>query len=286
MTMRLSRTSSEIFVPDGLAVQKALARTTHMAVAAHQDDIEMMGAAGVLECLQHDDRWLAGVVVTDGSGSPRDGIYGGLSDEAMRLVRRKEQRKAAVVGEYGVQVLLDHPSSAAKDAKETVVVHDLNVLVDAARPEIVYTHNLSDKHDTHVAVALRLIDAIRALPREARPRRLLGCEVWRDLDWLVDSDKVVLDVSAHPSLQAALLGVFDSQITGGKRYDLATLGRRRAHATFHDTHATDTSSGVIFAMDLTPLILGDACDSLSFADEYVARFASDVHARVDRLRSR
>ena len=282
--MRLARTSAEIFVPDGLALNKALARTTHMAVGAHQDDIEMMGVAGVLECLQHDDRWFAGVVVTDGSGSPRDGLYSSLSDEAMRLVRRKEQRKAAVVGEYGVQVLLDHPSAAAKDAKETAVVHDLSALLDAARPEVVYSHNLADKHDTHVAVALRLIDAIRALPREARPQRLLGCEVWRDLDWMLDTDKSVLDLSAHANLQAALLGVFDSQIAGGKRYDLATLGRRRAHATFHATHATDTASGVTFAMDLTPLVLDDSRDPLSFADEHTARFAADVHARIDRLR--
>jgi len=222
--------------------------------------------------------------VTDGSGSPRDGLYSSLSDEAMRLVRRKEQRKAAVVGEYGVQVLLDHPSAAAKDAKETAVVHDLSALLDAARPEVVYSHNLADKHDTHVAVALRLIDAIRALPREARPRRLLGCEVWRDLDWMLDTDKSVLDLSAHANLQAALLGVFDSQIAGGKRYDLATLGRRRAHATFHATHATDTASGVTFAMDLTPLVLDDSRDPLSFADEHTARFAADVHARIDRLR--
>ena len=284
--MRLARTSAEIFVPDGLSVHKALARTTHMAVGAHQDDIEMMGVAGVLECLQHEDRWFAGVVATDGSGSPRDGLYRALSDEAMRLVRRREQRKAAVVGEYGVQVLLDHPSAATKDPSNAAVLNDLIALLDAARPEVLYTHNLADKHDTHVAVALRLIDALRSLPREVRPQRLLGCEVWRDLDWLIDADKVVLDVSAHENLQAALLGVFDSQIAGGKRYDLATLGRRRAHATFHATRATDTASGVSFAMDLTPLILDDARDPLSFADEYVARFAADVHDRIDRLRRR
>src|SRR5512144_1223676 len=98
--MRLARTTAEIFVPDGLAPAKALARTTHMAVSAHQDDIEMIAIAGILECLPHDDRWFAGVVVTDGAGSPRDGAYRHLSDRAMQLVRRKEQRKAAIVGEY------------------------------------------------------------------------------------------------------------------------------------------------------------------------------------------
>jgi len=28
-------------------------------------------------------------------------------------------------------------------------------------------------------------------------------------------------------------------VTGGKRYDLAVMGLRLAHATFHTSHATD-----------------------------------------------
>ena len=67
--------------------------------------------------------------------------------------------------------------------------------------------------------------------------------MWRDLDWLMDADKVVFDVSAHENLQAALLGVFDSQICGGKRYDLATMGRRRANATYFASHGVDVSTG-------------------------------------------
>ena len=37
------------------------------------------------------------------------------TDDEMRRVRVKEQKKAAVVGEYAAQVLLDYPSSAIKD---------------------------------------------------------------------------------------------------------------------------------------------------------------------------
>jgi LmbE family N-acetylglucosaminyl deacetylase len=198
-------------------------------------------------------------------------------------VRRKEQRKAAAVGEYAAQVLLDHPSAAVKDAAAAAVVDDLTALVAAARPEVVYTHNLADKHDTHVAVALRLIAALRRLPPEARPRRLFGCEVWRDLDWMVDADKVAFDVSAHVNLQAALLGVFDSQIAGGKRYDLATLGRRRAHATYHAAHSTDAASGMVFAMDLTLLVTDPELDPAAVARAQLDRFARDVADRLGRL---
>jgi LmbE family N-acetylglucosaminyl deacetylase len=281
--MQLSRPSAEIFVPDQLTIEKALGRTTHLAVAAHQDDIEIMAFDGILSCFQRDERWFTGVVVTDGAGSPRDDLYKDMSDEAMRLVRRKEQRKAAVVGEYAAQVLLDHPSAAVKDPRATAVIEDLTAVFEAARPEVVYTHNLADKHDTHVAVALRLIAAVRALPAAGRPKQLLGCEVWRDLDWLLDSDKVAFDVSAHENLQAALLGVFDSQICGGKRYDLATMGRRRAHATYYASHATDQAHGMVFAMDLSPLLADGALDPARFVEKHLQRFRDDVMGRLQKL---
>ena len=255
-----------------------------MAVGAHQDDLEIMAFDGILQCFQQDERWFCGVVVTDGSGSPRDDLYRDYSDEAMRAIRRQEQKRAAVVGEYGAQVLLDYPSSALRDGSNKAPVEDLALLLKLTRPEVVYTHNLADKHDAHVGVALRVIEAIRGLPAGGRPRRLYGCEVWRDLDWLVDADKVAFDVSAHENLQAALLGVFDSQICGGKRYDLATMGRRRANATYYAPHSTDVATGMIFAMDLTPLIQDPGRDIQAYVREFTNRFVQDVTERLARLR--
>ena len=281
--MKLNLDTAEIFVPDGLPAEEALARTTHMAVSAHQDDVEIMAYDGILKCFQRDDRWFCGVVVTDGSGSPRDDLYKDYTDEEMRVVRRIEQKKAAVVGEYGAQVLLDYPSSAVKDASNEAPVEDLALLFKIARPEVVYTHNLADKHDTHVGVALRVIEALRRLPANERPQRLYGCEVWRDLDWMVDTDKVIFDVSAHENLQAALLGIYDSQICGGKRYDLATMGRRRAHATYYEAHGTDVATGMILGMDLTPLIEEPDRSVQAYVQEFLARFAQEVTERLSRL---
>jgi LmbE family N-acetylglucosaminyl deacetylase len=201
----------------------------------------------------------------------------------MQDVRRKEQKKAAVVGEYTAQALLDYPSSAIKDGSDDAPVEDLALLLKAARPEVVYTHNLADKHDTHVGVTAKVIEAVRSLPVEDRPTHVYGCEVWRDLDWMVDTDKVVFDVSAHENLQAALLGVFDSQICGGKRYDLATMGRRRANATYFASHSTDVATGMTFAMDLTPLIEENGPSIEVFVQELAGRFVQDVADRLERL---
>ncbi len=281
--MKFHQPASELFIPDGQALPGALARTTHLAVSAHQDDLEIMAAAAILECFQSREKWFTGAVVTDGRGSPREGLYKDYSDDEMTEIRRKEQKKAAVVGEYAALALLDHPSARVKDGADQAPVEDIAALLEACKPQILYTHNPADKHDTHVGVALKVIAAARSLPAASRPGKVYGCEVWRDLDWLIDDDKVGFDVSRQENLQAALLGVYDSQITGGKRYDLASMGRRRANATYFATHGVDTGTGVIFGMDLTPLLADPQMDIARYVKGYIDRFAQDVADRFRRL---
>ena len=281
--MKFHLDTAEVFVPDGLAEEPALARTTHLCIAAHQDDIEIMAAQPILECFQREDKWFTGVVVTDGRGSPRSGIYEKYSDEEMRLVRFKEQRKAAVIGEYAAQIILDYPSKMVKDGKNVPPVEDIVAILKATHPRVVLTHNLADKHDTHVGVALKVIAAIRSLPEDERPQKLYGCEVWRDLDWMVDSDKTGFDLSMQENLQAALLGVYDSQISGGKRYDLATLARRRSNATYFESHGVDVTTGLSFAMDMTPLLSDTNKSPSDFVQEFIQRFNQDVLDRLQRM---
>lgn len=272
-----------MFAPDGTPIEEALGRTTHLGVGAHADDLEIMAIHGILTCHGSDSQHFTGVVVTDGVGSPT--AEPAADPAALRDARRAEQRRAAELGRYGAQVLLDHPSSAAKNGAFGGVRDDLVVLLRATRPDVVYTHALTDSHDTHVAVALRLIEACRSLPAEERPARVLGCEVWRDLDWLDPADKVELPLDGQAELQAALLGVFTSQLGAGKRYDLAALGRRRAHAVFSDARGADRHEGVVWAMDLTALAHGNG-DPRSHARALVRRFETDVTARLERLSQR
>ena len=280
--MHFHLNSVEIFVPDGLPIEQALARTTHLSVAAHQDDLEIMAAGPILECFQQEDKWFTGVVVTDGRGSPRDDLYKNYTDEDMHVVRFKEQKKAAIVGEYAAQVMLDYPSKMIKESSNLQPVEDIMNLLKLARPQVVYTHNLADKHDTHVSVALRTIQALRALPEDKRPQQLLGCEVWRDVDWMTDADKVALNVSAHENLAAALVGLFDSQIAGGKRYDIATMGRRRANATYFASHGVDEAQLLIYAMDMTELLKDAKRDIAGYVQEYIDRFAKEVSERLKK----
>lgn len=270
-------------MPDGSAVAAALARTTHLGIAAHQDDIEIMAYHGIAECHGSAERWFTGVVVTDGSGSPRAGKYANFTDEQMKAVRRDEQRAAARIGGYSAVLQLAHPSTVVKTAWSAGVRADLQAIVAAAGASTVYLHNPADKHDTHVAVFLRSLEALRALPKEKRPRQVYGCEVWRDLDWLLDAEKQVLDVSANPPLAAELVAVFGSQIAGGKRYDLAIAGRRLANATFHSSHATDRATALTWAMDLTPLVQDQTLSVEEYTLGYVDRLRADVAARLKKF---
>jgi LmbE family N-acetylglucosaminyl deacetylase len=222
--MRFSDPMADVYVPAGaLSPAEALRQVTHLCVAAHQDDIEIMAHDGICDCLDAPDRRaFGGVVVTDGAGSPRTGPYAHLTDEQMKGVRRQEQRRAADLG-----ALPDpDPARSSERAGEAAA--------PARRrggprghlrgPRGGVLHNPADKHDTHIAVLQRRLEALRGLPAARRPRRVLGVEVWRDLDWLDDGVKVALDAGRRPELALELVRAFDSQVTGGKRYDLASPG--------------------------------------------------------------
>ena len=281
--MRFHKEKSEIYIPDQTPLPDALVRTTDLCIAAHQDDIEIMAARPIIECFHHEQRWFSGVVLTDGRGSPRDGIYRHTSDGEMQQIRKMEQRKAAYTGEYGALVQLDYPSTEIKDSSYHQPVEDLIRLLQVAKPKTIYTHNLADKHDTHVAVSLRVIAALRMLTPTERPEKIFGCEVWRSLDWVNDFEKVVMDLSTHENLQQALLSVYDSQIVGGKRYDLATMNRRQANATFFESHQVDVMLRASFAMDLTPLVNDPNIQPSEYIHEFIHRFETDVMNRIARM---
>ena len=284
--MKLSRPDSDVFLPEvsaGLTPAAALARTTHLCVIAHQDDIEINAYPAVAECYGRTDKFFTGVVMTNGAGSARTGKYGHVTDAQMQEIRKQEQRTAATLGKFNLQLQLSHASGDVKKSGHPAVAADLAAIFAGCRPAVVYLHQPADKHDTHVGCFFRCIEAIRALPRDRRPARVLGVEGWRNLDWLADADKVPMDASANPELAEKLVAVFDSQIAGGKRYDLAAMGRRLSNATFFASHATDTTNAISFAMDLTPLVQDDTLSVADFTLRHIENLRADVAARLAKM---
>jgi LmbE family N-acetylglucosaminyl deacetylase len=280
--MKLFNSNAEFFVPDNASEEVALKRTTDLCIAAHQDDIEIMAYGAISECFDNPNKAFTGVVVTDGAGSPRSGDFEKFTDEQMKSIRVEEQKKAATIGKYSCQYLLGYSSSCVKDSKNKDLIQELKQIIFDNSPEVVYTHNLADKHDTHVALALRTIEAIRSIPKDLRPKKVYSLEVWRGLDWLCDEDKVVFDTSNYKELENDILQVFESQISGGKRYDKAAIGRRLANATFFASHNVDSANSAAYGIDLTELIVNEDLSPIKFIENLINKFSNEVTSTISK----
>ena len=270
----------DYFVPDGSPLQEALSRTTHLAIVAHQDDLEINCFAGISQCYRHTDRWFTGIVMSDGAGSPRSGHYAQVSDEEMVDIRKQEQRKAASLGQYSLIIQYGASSSALKGSYDDTITRHLANWLEMATPELVYLHNLADRHDTHVRVALYALEALRSLPTDARPQKILGVEGWGNLDWLPEPYRVRQDVGQHRALHDELIAVFESQVAGGKRYDLASEARHLANATFDQSHAVDAAEYISLAMDLTPLLENSQLKYHEYVASIVQQFSEGLMSQL------
>lgn len=276
--MNFKNTNASIYYPG----RKSLDGITDMCIAAHQDDIEIMAYGPISDCYNNKDRRFCGVVMTDGAGSPRAGEYSNYTNEQMKEVRIQEQNDAAKRGKYAAVIQLGYASSEIKDGSDKDTVDEIYDLLCKIQPKRLYTHNLADKHETHVAVVLRVIEAVRRMPEEIRPEEVISLEVWRNLDWLPDSKKVCVDTSKYPRLAKELITVYRSQVVGGKSYDKAAIGRRCANATFFESHNTDEASSQSFGLDLMPLIKSDA-SPVDYIVSYINEFKSEVENTIARL---
>jgi LmbE family N-acetylglucosaminyl deacetylase len=281
--MAFRNSGSEIYAPRYASAEEAFARVTHLAVGAHADDVEIFAAQPILECYDGAQPTFAAVIVSDGRGSVRTGCYADVSDDDLRELRKQEQKAAADLGRYAATIFLDYTSEQVRAPGAPEVVGDLELIFKKAQPEAVYTHSPCDRHDTHVATFLRTLAALRNLPAAGRPQQLIACEVWGGLDWLPEAHKVLMETSEHHELQRRLLEAFQSQLAGGKRYDLAAMGRRRANATFHQSHDEDRVEGAILGWDLSQLLADEEQDPETIVAEMIDEFRAQVLSRLKRF---
>ncbi len=270
-----------IYIPDGANLELAMHRTTELCFSAHQDDTEFMAFHAIERCFKRKDEWFTSVILTDGRGSPRKGRYAGLSEEEMVGARTKEQNKAAKIGKYSVQLQLRHKSSDIKKNNQEIMDEIKNIILKC-RPNVIYTHNPIDKHPTHAAAALRVIEAVKELEEDKKPVKLIGLEVWRGLDWVTDDKKLVFDVSKKVKMAKKIMRVFDSQIAGGKRYDKAVLARRKANATFLNGHKTDTMKYTEYGIDMSEL-MNKSANVIDYVADLIDVFKGEVTANIKNL---
>lgn len=250
-------------------LEDILPRVTHVAIGAHPDDLEFMAGHAVVECFEKLDRRFLGIVACSGA-----------KDEETARVRWEEQCEAARLGKYAAVISFGLESTPLKQGVTKDFEKQLHPLFRAglSRP-VLYTHNPFDKHDTHVGVMRAVIKTLRALPLSQRPEHFFGCEVWRGLDWLPPSRKVLLDVTGGEHLLMDLMKVYRSQIAE-KAYDEATMGRKRANATYLDAYSGDSMKFCEYAVDMTELLAADGPTLEAWTKAILDEFAEDVRERL------
>lgn len=285
--MQLTSEDADIYSPDGAALDDALAsaRGGALAIGAHQDDLEIFAIHGIASCFDLLQKRFVGVTVTDGAGSSRKGKFANFTDEQMAAARKEEQREAAKIGHYALQIQLGYTSAGVKDPSNLeflALIEDLTHILKEVQPRTLYLHNPFDKHASHNGVTAASLIALQALVRDDEefeaPARVYGCEVWRGLDWLPDEYKIALDVSDTLDLQERLIACHASQIEGSKNYVEATIGRQLANATYADAHTLDEASAVTLAVDLSEFARAPSLTWADFAQEVLSDFGNEIMA--------
>ena len=264
----------EKFIPKSARGQ----RVRYLAVSAHKDDVEMLALDGIFRA--YGEGGFAAAVLTDGGQCPRSREYAAVGDEDMALIRTAEQKRAAEAGRYEKLYLFEKTSAEVKRAAygDGGLAEELaEVFRENPRPDVLYLHNPFDSHPTHVAACLLAIKAVNMLKDDEKPLKIYGCEVWRDLDWPADSDKVAMNVSGSDELAAKLMACFVSQ-NSVKRYDVASAARRAANATFYQSHEGDEASALVYGLDMTELAYGASVED--FMRRILDDFRKDLHVAL------
>ena len=282
--MKFSQPQADAHAPHGGDWLAALASTTHLGIGAHPDDLEIMAYPGICACRGQKNLRFSGVIATDGAGAPRSGSSAKLSGPEFVETRREEQKQAASLGGYAAILQLAHPSAGIRGPGRGTLTAGLLQILKAAKPQVLYVHNPADRHETHVAVFLASLAALRQLPPSDRPAEIYACEVWGDLDWVSTAKVIRLPCRAPADFGPSLLRVFQSQVDG-KRYDLAAAGRRRAQATFADPYTPDQAEEVVLALDLKPLVENDKLTLTEFVSSLTEEFQKQTLDRIRRLES-
>lgn len=279
--MKFLNAGADAYVPDGSTIEEALMRTTYLSIGTHQDDCEIMAYHAISQCYESEENWFTAVVLTDGSGSPRSGEFANYTNEQIHMKRSAEQRVAADVGKYSAVIQLCYTSEDVRTKRCADVEGELIRIISQAKPKYIFTHNPIDRHETHLGACIRIIHAIRKTPRECRPEKVYGMEVWRSLDWLSDRERLLFDTSRYPNIENGVITAYDSQCTPLKRFDLAAIGRRLGNATFQAPRDNDTTNSCSIGMDLTPLIEDETLDIREFALAHIDRFYQDAKELLD-----
>ena len=189
------------------------------------------------------------------------------------------QKKASEIGRYNSLYLLKYKLDDIKNPEDKGLVKEYAAIIKELKPRIIYTYSLFDKDPVRVAVAVKVINALRTMKRSQHPKVIYGCEVNRNFDWIKDEKIVYFDNSKNVRLQKQLVGVYKS-----KNYNFnlveSTIGKRLSNAGyFKDKNELKLSTR---AINMTTLLRRKDLPIKRFAMSFVDDLYTDINDSMDR----
>ena len=252
-----------------------------VCICAHPNDCEIMAIDGIQRGYRASKYTFACVVTTDGADAERNGRFAKATDKRMIAVSMQEQKRAANIGRYHAVYFMNYSAEEARDQENEDIVNEYVEIVKELKPRIIYTHSLLDRNPTHVAVAVKVINALRTMKKGDQPKVLYGCESERDLDWVIPSKIVTFNVSKNLRLQRQLISAHKSSIMS-RDYINAAIGRRLVNAVFNKDEKRKTAKMTAKAINMTTLLRRKEFPIKRFAMSFVDDLYTDINEMMDR----
>ena len=252
-----------------------------VCICAHPDDCELMAIDGIQRGYRAAKYTFSCIVTTDGADSERTGKFAKATDEKMAEVAISEQKKAATIGRYNSVYFMNYSSEETRDQDNEDIVNEYIEIIKELKPRIIYTHSILDRHPTHVAVAIKVINALRTMKKSEQPKVLYGCESERDLDWLDQSKVVTFDVSKNMRLQRQLISAHKSA-NMSRDYVNACIGRRLVNAVFNRDEKKKNAKLTAKAINMTTLLRRKDYPIKRFAMSFVDDLYVEINDMMDK----
>ncbi|MCQ2086778.1 MAG: PIG-L family deacetylase [Bacilli bacterium] len=252
-----------------------------VCICAHPDDCELMAIDGIQRGYRATKYTFACVVTTDGLDAERCGRYLKMTDKRMVNILANEEKKAANIGRYNSVYFMNYSSEEARDQDNQDIINEYVEIIKELKPRVIYTHSLLDRHPTHVAVAVKVINALRTMKKGDQPKVLYGCESERNLEWVAPEKIVTFNISKNMRLQRQLISVHKSQNLA-RDYVNAAIGRRYVNAVFNKVETKKNAKLTAKAINMTTLLRRKEYPIKRFAMSFIDDLYGELNDMMDR----
>lgn len=283
----LSSPLADVYVPHpGVNFEQARKDTKILAIFAHAGNAEICCFPEIL-ANHTQGKGFSALIVTDGVGSPGTPWRPKAQEQVTDVIktRQREQRDAAFIGHYSVVFQLaangetlrservedyavagSQKFDASLRPKALETTKDIYRVLMATHPEQVITHQPFDSHPHHRAVLLHTLQAIALMPKDQRPKQIVGAEIWEPIPPSINTSLKyndtqllqynLLDTKARDELWRKLLERFRSKI-GLNPFHIGAPARAIATKVFCNPFKLSTGEhgdGMLKRLDIAPII--------------------------------